>query len=654
MFRLFYLNVFFVYSITVVAQRERVHLDLDKYSCRAGDTIYFKGVVFKGTYPTSTSTNLYVALYSESGGLFQKYIFPIVQSQSIGQIILPDSIPTNNYYIVALTKQQLNYDTAAFFSVPILVYNKDKPNLIHHKKQVAGVRPATSGVIKGIGWLTTIYKGKLSSLLEIDSGAAARHLKLISPISKDSALKIDVTLTSADRYKYSLFAIDSAKENQIILLYEDSVLIGRQSIHLKDKPREVKVIADTLDTSPFGYNAWKLAIPNSPAYFTSISVVDADRSQPSAAPITQLNDSYTDDLTVSERLSDTAYMTYTGKATKLSGKLIKDPFSKEIVIDGTRDTNFLFTKVVKINAAGDFKLDSLFFFGNIDLRFQINKEEDGRTKDVKLSLAKFALPLVDTSFFKTNWEDDILPIGKTDTFYTKTELQTSDLATFKTLKSVTVVGRKDLRKELDDEYTTGPFSEPALYVYDLRDDSSEYNRDLFNYLGAQGGRLQYDPVKDCMHDELEHPIHYFVDEIEYNDPHALRMFDFDRLAYVKVLESDFVSTERPTFGYSRPSGPSPLKLGVPVQKTALNVCVYTRKGKDFRTMRGGMNKLAVEGYNEVLKFNTDKVTLYWNPVESGNTFTIRFNNSETTKRFRVKVEGMTYSGKVVQYETVLP
>lgn len=152
-----------------------------------------------------------------------------------------------------------------------------------------------------------------------------------------------------------------------------------------------------------------------------------------------------------------------------------------------------------------------------------------------------------------------------------------------------------------------------------------------------------------MEDPFGHPIHYFVDEVEY-DPHALRMFDFDRLAYIKILESDFLSTGRPMFSLSS-GGTGPLRI--PEQKTAVNVCIYTRKGKDFRTMRGGLNKLAVKGYDDVLKFNTDKVTLYWNPLAAGSDFRIRFLNNETAKGFRVKVEGISYSGKVIHFETII-
>lgn len=636
------------HSLDGYSQRERVHLDLDKYSCRAGDTIYFRGVVIKGMNP-SPSTNLYTSLYTEDGILLQRYLSPIVRGQAIGQIILPDTLPTDNYYILALTKEQLNYDTSDFFSVPVLVYNRDKPALRSHKRQTPSPESTTAGTINGVTWITSLYQGQLSSMLTVDSGSLPRNLQVIDLLTKDSVLSATVGLSNTVLQKYCLFPVDTARDSAVLLLFEDSTLIGRQLIRLKDLQRPIQFTADTLDTEAYGYNSWKLDLPGPTAWSASIDVTDADRSLPSPAPITWLNDSHTDNFTIAESLIDTAYISYSGKATRVSGKRIKDPFSQQIVVAGVRDSNYVFTKVVNIDARGNFKLDSLNFDGPIELRFQINKEEDGSTKDVKLSLARFVPPAVDASALRRDWEDDTVIIGKKDTVITPTEQKQYELAKFKTLKPAIVRAWKNPRKELDDRYTTGPFSEPALYVYDLRRDSSDYNRDVFWYLNANSGRLHYDPICKIMTDDLGHPINYFIDEMEY-DPDAVKMLDFDKLAYIKIFENDFLSNQRPISTLiSAGSGP----FAFSDQKTALNICVYTRKGNDFRTMRGGMNKTAITGYNKVFPFTTDKVTLFWHPQEYGHSFNIRFNNAETAKRFRVKVEAISQTGEVIHYETVI-
>src|SRR5580692_8525895 len=142
------------------SQRERVFLDFARYSCKAGETVAFSGSVLKGNRLSSLSKNLYVELYTENGTLLQRSIFPIVGGKSIGQIVFPDSLPTANYFVRALTRQQLNYDNQDFFTLPIIVYNRDQPVTIQHKRQVVDSAVFASGMIKGITWLTNLHNGK--------------------------------------------------------------------------------------------------------------------------------------------------------------------------------------------------------------------------------------------------------------------------------------------------------------------------------------------------------------------------------------------------------------------------------------------------------------------------------------------------------------
>jgi hypothetical protein len=635
------------------SQRERVFLDFARYSCKAGEGVAFSGIVLKGNELSPLSKNLYVELYRENGILLQRLIFPIVDGKSFGQITFPDSLPTANYFVRALTRQQLNYvnyDNRDFFTVPIMVYNRDQPVTIQHKRQVADSVIFASGTIKGITWISSLYNGKISSLIEVEPGSRPRQLQLVSRLSKDSLAGATVRLDSLRRQQYCLFALHPDRDSETLFLMEDSVLIGHQVIRIRDNKLTAKLLTDTLDFSPYGYDSWRLELPGNGPWHTSISVNDADRSIPSPEPITRLNNSYTDDYTVSGP-ADTAFVSYIGKATRASGKKIKDKYAEGIIVAGTRDTNYLFTRALNMDTAGNFKLDSLFFFGSIGLRFQINGEQGARGNDVKLSLMSFIPPPADTSLFVSNWEDDEQPINASDTTFTNSELTAYELSKFQTLKAAIVHGWKNARQELDDEYTSGPFSEPALFFYDLRTDSSDYDRDVFWYINDQNGRLHYDVLGDTLTDVLGHPIHYFVNEQECN-PGILREFGFDYLAYIKILESDFLSTKKNEFSFvSEPSKPK--VLGSPECKTAINVCIYTRKGRDFRTMRGGMNAMTIQGYSQVLPPKPDNINLFWHPIETGHSFRISFHNGETPKRFRVKMEGVSATGDVIHYETVI-
>jgi len=653
--RVFLLSLLLLHSHFTFSQRERVHLDLDKYSCRAGDTVYFKATVFKGQLPVAKSTILYVHLYTDSGILLKRFAFPILYSQAIGQVIFPDSLTTGNYYIVGFTRQQLNYDTTDFFSVPVLIYNREKPATVKHQHSTLPVGIYASDIVKGIDWLTTPYKGNLSSLLEVSKEDRPRHLMLMGQATKDSGMIANVNLDSFNTSRYIIFQVHPDRDSEVLRLYEDSTLIAKQFITLKTNPDKVTLTTDTLDLSPFGYNSWHLDLPGPDFWYTSIAVTDADHSVSSPAPITLLHKSYTDNLTIVETQIDTSFISFTGKATRESGRRIKDDYARQVVVAGVRDTNYLFMKSVELDADGNFRLDSLFFFGKIGLKFQINGEQDASGKDVKLRLASY-FPTIDATHCIKYWGDDTA-VSLTDTVTTIVEQNNYDLSKVKMLKAAVVRAWKNPRDELDETYTSGPFSEPALFYYDLRNDTSDYDRDIFWYINTQNGRLHYDPVGDTLYDILGHPIHYFVDEQEYV-PFAIRAFDFDRIAYVKILESDFLSTNETQFSLESPgksgSGSSKASnLRVPVQKTAINVCIYTRKGKDFRTMRGGMHGMPIQGYTDIIHFSSDGITLFWHPADTGHTFNIRFNNTASAKTFRIKLDGMTYKGQVIHYEKVI-
>src|SRR6202030_200250 len=102
----------------------------------------------------------------------------------------------------------------------------------------------------------------------------SRKLLLVKPVKGDSVLRADVRISNEHPYKYADFPLDTSKETETLLLYEDSILIGRQTLHVRNKPQEIKLYPDTLDVSPKGYNSWDLKMPDSTIYFISTSVTD--------------------------------------------------------------------------------------------------------------------------------------------------------------------------------------------------------------------------------------------------------------------------------------------------------------------------------------------------------------------------------------------
>jgi hypothetical protein len=641
----------------VSGQKERVFLDLDSYTARAGQGIFFKAYITRGLELSRYSSDLYVNVYSKSGEQLSQQVFPIVMGLSKGQIFFTDSVPTANYYVVAYTRAQLNYPSTHLFSVPVLVYNQEKLASVSLQKPVPYKNTGTSGVVNHITWVTRQSERGLSSSLAIDSTSSERHLVLVAPGQGNPSLEAELSLSNSAPQKQGLFAPNRQGDIQPFYLYEDSTLIGRQFIKLKDLKQNVDVVADSLDLLPYSYNSLEIRMPDSAVYYTSISIEDADRSSDAPLFITSLHDSYTEDLTLSIKDADTSYISFSGTATRLSGKNITDELSKEIFLAGIKDTSYLFTKTVSINEKGKFRLDSLIFFDSLALQFQVNKPEDGRTKDLKLNLTRNAPPSIDASSAISAWQDEPAPFQEKDIAYTKKEKEVDNLTKMKFLHPAIVKGRKDMKKELDHTYASGSFSEPALYSYDLRNYNGEYNRDIFSYIDAQGGRLRYDRVGDTLQDPLGHCVHYYVNEIQY-DHLSLRMFDFSSIAYVKILESDFLPVTKTVddiakncTGFGKDTVQK-LKLHLTGQQTPVNVLIYTRKGKDFRSMPGGLNTVFIKGYDRILPFTPDNRTLCWRPWEKGHNFRIHFNNSESCSKIRVKVSGITADGRIAWCEKV--
>jgi hypothetical protein len=165
---------------------------------------------------------------------------------------------------------------------------------------------------------------------------------------------------------------------------------------------------------------------------------------------------------------------------------------------------------------------------------------------------------------------------------------------------------------------------------------------------------------------MHHPLLFFVDEQNYTWP-ELGMFSWEQIAYIKCFENDFIGDDDfirfkntpPTESFLplKKESVSPPQLGdlkIPDDhKTPVIIAIYTRKGADYQTMPGGMNKIPVRGYSTILKFAPDRQTLFWEPLFFGNYYRLRFNNNEYARRFRVVMEGFNYKGEIVHFEQVL-
>lgn len=276
-----------------ISQQERIHLSLDKYSCRAGDTVWFKAYTFTGRYPTAISTNLYVELFTSRRKLLSREIFPLFSGFSLGEVKIPDTLPTGNYYIRAFTRFQLNFDSTNLFLVPVTVYNDDKPGSVVHKKEIPLPDSVTAGYANGIYWATAIKNGYIYSLLEPAQGIYAKKLRVEEMGGRDSVFLAEITLDTAQFKEYHLrLPLDTAEDMASLLLYEDSILVGRQYLQVRKRPVEVSITPDTLDISINGYNSWEIGMSDTMLYSANISVTDADLSDSPPSLINNLMTSH--------------------------------------------------------------------------------------------------------------------------------------------------------------------------------------------------------------------------------------------------------------------------------------------------------------------------------------------------------------------------
>jgi len=424
---------------------------------------------------------------------------------------------------------------------------------------------------------------------------------------------------------------------------------------LKRTEVQINLNTDTLDTAPFGYNSWEIEIPDSVQYISSLSVVPKDRSISPPININSLMDSRTENLTIPVKELDTALITFTGMIKKkYSNKIIKDPFSKTLSITGVRDTSYVFFRNVDQDDKGNFKLDSLRFYGRIKMQFRINKDEDGSNDNVRSILDHRRLPNLDTATYQSQWEDDSEKIS-IDTIYTPKEVHKYDMSKIKTLQPAIVKHYKSPREELDNRYSTGPYSEPMALAYDVRTETrySDIGSFLRQNFGMQGG---FGPSDAPTYPG--HPVRFFVND-QSQQWWMVCDLDFKTLAYIKggeltgYQETPFERFQNGENVSSRFSFSGSGGLKVPTDSSPFAVMIYVRKGKDWRTFPSDVNSIEVKGYDSLINFTHDRLTLYWNPFIITNKFRARFTNGEYSTGFRLIIEGINTNGQVIHQEKLV-
>ncbi len=382
---------------------------------------------------------------------------------------------------------------------------------------------------------------------------------------------------------------------------------------------------------------------------------------------------------LSKLYKDPAYITIRGRAL-LRGT--KSPLSDSrlmVVLSAKGITNNIL--LTETDKQGYFTIDSLLFFGKARFYFAEQREKKkARYIDIILSEGISSDKLLPEKRTRH------LLVDRQHQHYQKIPdsiinyLEEITRAEGKMMQGVTVTAKmKTPVEKLEDEYTVGAFSTNAFVerVIDLVNTNEPVVQpNIFEYLKSRIPGLMiadpdlskrppdpsepgFDPRNDPTKLRLFYrqmpsvsslgnpPMVVYLNEIE-TDPDVIATIPAAEIALIKIYSS-FVSAPG--------AGPG----GV--------MAIYTKKSKDMSDPLG--STISYEGFSVIkeffapnykadpsLIFKPDtRITIDWRPNIFVNNIDpvipISFYNSDRTKRFRVVVEGMTTSGKLISIEQII-
>jgi hypothetical protein len=351
---------------------------------------------------------------------------------------------------------------------------------------------------------------------------------------------------------------------------------------------------------------------------------------------------------------DPKYISLRGQINERDSK--KPVPDKELVVLVKTPENASNTsRMIKTDATGNYKLDSLIFYGRARILFSDIRGKKSKWIDVinkSDSLSKtYSLAKINTGFYPSISRHALASVidGRLNNAY-------EGLSAFdKTLEEVIVSARKKNPLELlDEKYATGMFSGDAMKTLDLlsADDAVGYPS-IFEYIearipGITVAREGFDytvyyrqAVTLSMGGPI--PMTIFLNEMQ-TDVSFISAIPVAEIAMVKIYNS-----------FAAVTGNAP--GGV--------LSIYTKKGSDlFKAMPSSADVFEYSGFSFIREFyspnysvdslknqSDHRITLVWKPdiyLRSINPVVpIRFYNNDNSKRFKVVIEGMTKDGKML-------
>ncbi len=310
-----------------------------------------------------------------------------------------------------------------------------------------------------------------------------------------------------------------------------------------------------------------------------------------------------------------------------------------------------------VSANGHFIFNDMIFYDTAKFFYQFNNDKNKTLTsrgifEIKSNLLRSNLTLQPDSFL-------LLSVSKPDTIVQaknieiyKEQLSDLELQKVKTLKEVTITGRKKSKQEiLDEQYTSGLFSGGDSKVILPEDDPAFLSsQTLLNYLQGRIAGLQVSPRgAESSITWRGSKTDLFINEIT-TDASAIENTPMSDVAMVKIFSPPF-------FGAFGGGGGGA-------------IAVYLKKGAAANQTSKGLDYVNIPGYSPVKEFyspdysKTDQInnndyrkTLYWNPYvitdKTHRRIFLTFYNNDITKKMKVIIEGCNEDGKLTRVEKVL-
>ena len=350
-----------------------------------------------------------------------------------------------------------------------------------------------------------------------------------------------------------------------------------------------------------------------------------------------------------------AYITLEGRATLRGTNRPFDNKALLLMINNVKGEKKRASHFLQTDRDGNFLIDSLLFFDRSILLFSDVRGKKSLFIDVKLKGDSLHRAFAFSNFSKiptnpftgagSQWQMDYESILKENGIM---------------MEGITLKSHKKSPMELvDEKYTSGLFNGDATKAIDLvNNDEALTYANIFDYLQFRVNGLQvsgdgadYSVVYRQMASASSMgviPMTLFLDEVE-TEASVIATIPANQVALVKIYN---------TFAGAWGNAPG----GV--------LAIYTKKADDYGKSGSYNNVLLYNGYSIVREFfapdykkpvTTDRpdnrITLDWRPnifINSINPrIPVSFYNNDRTKKYKIIVEGLTSSGKMIWVEKMV-